>query len=75
LASFGHPSKFQRVSRLGSVTVRHSNSGRQSNFAALNRGHRLYSAGIGIGAHFSSVHLLVAAVVSFSVGLFVETAV
>jgi len=30
-------SKFQRVSRLGSVTARHSRSGRQLNFAALNR--------------------------------------
>jgi len=41
----GHPSKFQRVSRLGSVTARHSSSGRQPNFAALNRGRQLYSAG------------------------------
>ena len=40
-----HPSKFQRVSRLCSVTARHSNSGRQRNFAALGRGRRLYSAG------------------------------
>ena len=31
--------------RLGSVTARHSSSGRQPNFAALNRGRRLYSAG------------------------------
>jgi len=38
LASLGHPCKFQRVSRLGSVTARHSSSGRQPNFAALNRG-------------------------------------
>ena len=45
LASLGHPCKFQRVSRLGSVTVRHSSSGRQPNFAALNRGRHLYSAG------------------------------
>ena len=30
---------------LGSVTARHSSSGRQSNFAALNRGRHLYSAG------------------------------
>jgi len=37
--------KFQRISRLGSVTVRHSSSGRQPNFVALNRGLRLYSAG------------------------------
>jgi len=42
--SLEHPSKFQRVSRLGSVTVRHSTSGRQANFAALNRGRHLYSA-------------------------------
>jgi len=43
--SLGHPSKFQRVLRLGSVTARHSISGRQPNFAALNRGRHLYSAG------------------------------
>jgi len=41
----GHPSKFQRVSRLGSVTARHSSSGRQPKFAALNRGRHLHSAG------------------------------
>jgi len=34
-----------RVSRLGSVTARHSSSGRQPIFAALNRGRHLYSAG------------------------------
>jgi len=45
LASLGYPGKFQRVSRLGSVTERHSASGRQPNFAALNRGRHLYSAG------------------------------
>jgi len=39
--SLGH----QRVSRLGSVTARHSSIGRQANFAALNRGRHLYSAG------------------------------
>jgi len=43
--SLGHLSKFQRVSRLVSVTARHSSSRRQSNFAALNRGRHLYSAG------------------------------
>jgi len=37
--------KFQRVSLLGSVTARHSSTGRQPNFAALNRGRHLYSAG------------------------------
>ena len=45
LASLGHSSKFQRVSRLGSVAARHSTSGRQPNFAALNRGRQLYSEG------------------------------
>jgi len=29
--SLGHPCKFQRVSRLGSVTARHSSTGRQPN--------------------------------------------
>ena len=41
----GHPNLFQRVSRLGSVIARHSSSGRQPDFAALNRGRHLYSAG------------------------------
>jgi len=45
LASLGHPSKVQLVSRLGSVTARHSSSGRQPNFAALNRGRHLCLAG------------------------------
>jgi len=45
LASLGHPCKFQQVSRLGSVSARHSSSGRQTNCAALNRGRHLYSAG------------------------------
>jgi len=33
LASLGHPSKFQRVSRLGSVTAATSLTGGQPNFA------------------------------------------
>jgi len=41
----GHPSKFQPVSRLGSVTARQSSSERQPNFAALNRGRHLCLAG------------------------------
>ena len=45
MASLGHPCKFQLVSRLGSVTAQNSSSGRQTNFAALNRGRHLYSAG------------------------------
>jgi len=40
--SLGHPSKLQRVSRLGSVTARHSMGVSQT--AALNRGRHLYSA-------------------------------
>jgi len=43
--SLGHPSKFQRVSHLGSITARQSSSERQPNFAALNRGRHLCSAG------------------------------
>ena len=57
LAGLGHPIIFQRASRLGSVTARHSSSGRQPNFAALNRGRHLYSAGRSSGwafAHISS---------------------
>ena len=44
LASLGHPCKLQRVSRLRSVTARHSSSEHRPNFAALNRGCHLYSA-------------------------------
>jgi len=43
--SLGHPSYFQRLPRLGSVTARQSSSERQPNFAALNRGRHLCSAG------------------------------
>ena len=43
--SLGHPGKFQRVSRVGSVTARRSSSGHQPNFAALNRRRHLYQAG------------------------------
>jgi len=41
---FGHACKFRQVSRLGRVIARHSSSGRQPNFAALNRQRHLYSA-------------------------------
>ena len=57
LASLRHPCKFQRVSRLGSVTARHSSSGRQPNFAAFNRGRHLYSAGRPSG--WALAHILV----------------
>ena len=70
LASLGHPhpSKFQWVSRLGSVTARHSSSGRQPNFAALKRAPPIFSRAaitLGIGPHsslcisFSALILLV----------------
>ena len=39
------PLQISTASRLGSVTARHSSSARQPNFAALNRGRHLYSAG------------------------------
>jgi len=39
------PQQISRVSRLGSVTARHSSSRRQPNFAALNRGRHLCLAG------------------------------
>jgi len=44
-SSLGQPCKFKRVSCLGSVTARHYSTGHQPNFAALNRGHHLCSAG------------------------------
>ena len=55
--SFGHRYKFQRVWRLGSLTARHSSSGRQPNFAALNRGRHLCSAGRPSG--WALTHILV----------------
>ena len=61
LASLGHHCKFQRVLRLGSVTARQSSSGRQPNYAALNRGRHLYSAGRSSRwalAHISSLGLI-----------------
>ena len=42
--SLGHPCKFQRLSRLVSVTARQSSSERQPNFAAVNRGRHLCCA-------------------------------
>jgi len=55
--SMEHPCKFQRVSRLGSVTTRHSSIRRQPNFAALNRGRHLYSTGR--PSHWALAHILV----------------
>ena len=61
--SLGHPCKFQRVSRLGSVTAWHSSSQCQPYFAALNRwmappifGRAVIT--MGIGPHSSYVSAL-----------------
>jgi len=43
--TFWHTCFFHRVWRLGSITARHSSSGRQSNFVALNRRRYLYFTG------------------------------
>ena len=50
----------QLVKRLGSVTARHSSSGRQPNFAALNRGRHLCLVGRPSG--WALAHILVMAV-------------
>jgi len=42
--SLGHPSEFQRLSLLGSVTARHPGSGREPNFLALNYVRHVYLA-------------------------------
>ena len=42
---WGTPPNFNGFRVFGSVTARHSSSGRQPNFAALSRGRHLYSAG------------------------------
>ena len=68
----GHPCTFQRVSHLGSVTARHSSIGRQPNFAALNRGRHLYSAGRPSRwalAHISSLFMTQSAVLILCNGL------
>ena len=59
--NFGHPCKFQRVSRLGSVTAWQSSSERQPNFAAFNRGRHLCSAGRPSG--WALAHILVVSII------------
>ena len=54
--SLGHPSKFQRLSRLGSVTARYSSSGRQPNCAVEQRAPPIFGRAaitLGIGPHSS----------------------
>ena len=48
--------------RLGSVTARHSSSGHQPNFAALNRGRHLYLAGQ--ASRWALAHILVTELIS-----------
>ena len=55
--SLGHPSKFQQLSRLGSVTAQYSSSGRQPNFAVFNIGRHVHSAGR--PSRCASAHILV----------------
>jgi len=64
--SLGHPNFFQWVSRLGSVTARHSSSERQPNFAALNRRRHLYSAGR--PSRWTLAHILVMIISVFQLG-------
>jgi len=45
IGSLGAPLQIQWVLHLGSISARHSSIGHQPNFAALSRGHHLYSAG------------------------------
>ena len=59
--SLGVPLQISTGFALGSVTARHSSSGRQPNFAALNRGRHPYTAGRPSRwalAHISSFPLL-----------------
>jgi len=58
LASLEHPSKFQRVSRLGSVTARHSSSGRQRDCGIEQRTLPIFgrvAITLGIGPHSSFI--------------------
>ena len=60
MASLGHPCKFQRVSRLGSVTALHASSGRQPNCGVQQRAPPVVGRAaitLGIGPH-SSLYLI-----------------
>jgi len=65
---WGTAANLQRVSRLGSVTARHSSIGRQPNFAALKRGRQLYSAGL--PSRWALAHILVFISFTFATGHF-----
>jgi len=68
--SLGHPCKFQRLSRLGSVTARQSSSEHQPNFAALNKGRHLRSAGR--SSRWALVHIC-SLVIYFLQSIFLHT--
>jgi len=56
--SLGHPCKFQRVSRLGSVTARHCSSGRRPNCGVEQRAPPIFGRAaitLGIGPHSSFI--------------------
>ena len=58
--SLGHPSTFQRVSRLGSVTARHSSRGRQPNCGIEQRAPPIFGRAairLVIGPHASYIVL------------------
>jgi len=62
LASLGHPSKFQRVLRLGSVTAWHSSSGRQPNCGVQQRALPIFGRAaitFGIGPHSSKLLIVI----------------
>jgi len=64
--SLGHPANFDGFRVIGSVTARHSSSERQPNFAALNRGRHLCSAGR--PSRWALAHILVVYLYCLSVG-------
>jgi len=66
--SLGDPGKFQQVSRLGSVTARHSTSGRQPNCGVEQRAPPIFGRAaitLGIGLHFYFVFILCCSIFMF----------
>ena len=72
---WGIPANFNGFRVCGSITARHSSSGREPNFAALDRGRHLYSAGRPsrwvlahiLVFHFSSPTVVITAMVVYTV--------
>jgi len=66
---FGHPGKFQRVSRIGSITARHSSSGRQPNCGVEQRAPPIFGRAaitLGIGPYSSSLSVAELSTVKFT---------